>query len=573
MSNNSNRQSDISTFLTIIEQQNNTIALLTKNGEDMQNTIRDLRQTIANLEETIAELNRRFFGISSEHSQNISLPADGKKSDVAEDVSEDDVKETPAKSKKSSKPRKPKASREELYASLPVCEVKCPLPDEQKFCPDCGTPLEPMGYTFVREELRVIPAKLFRVRYLQQKMRCPGCHEEDETTIVAAPAPTSLFPHSPASPSLVAMIMYRKAGLYLPFYRQEMDFGMSGVPIPRETQARWFIKGALEYFEPIYSQLHEELIGRDLIHADEVPCQVLHEDGRKATQKSYMWSYQSGSDGKPPVALYEYQPGRASAYPIEFLKGFHGMIQCDGYAAYGCIEDVILICCLAHARRKFFDAVPKGRQKRIRLLDINSEQALDEPLSSEEDANLLPAEKGVAFCNRLFFKERMYKELSPEDRKEKRLEEETPIWDEFWSWIDTLDPSGGSNLEKAVKYALNHKESLMNYLLDGRCEISNNSAERKAKVYATGRKNFLFHDSVDGAKATAIVMSLVETAKANNLNAYKYLYTLLLYMPDYKNEPAGIEQLLPWSTFVQDKCSGIIDDSLELPENRGNLPI
>ena len=112
-----------------------------------------------------------------------------------------------------------------------------------------------------------------------------------------------------------------------------------------------------------------------------------------------------------------------------------------------------------------------------------------------------------------------------------------------------------------------------NYLLDGRCEISNNSAERKAKVYATGRTNFLFHDSVDGAKATAIVLSLVETAKANNLNAYKYLYTLLLYMPDYKNEPAGIEQLLPWSTFVQDKCSGIIDDSLALPENRGNLPI
>ena len=191
--------------------------------------------------------------------------------------------------------------------------------------------------------------------------------------------------------------MYRKAGLYLPFYRQEMDFGMSGVPIPRETQARWFIKGTLEYLEPIYSRLHEELIGRDLIHADEVPCQVLHENGRKATQKSYMWIYQSGSDGKSPVALYEYQPGRASTYPIEFLKGFHGMIQCDGYAAYGCIEDVILICCLAHARRKFFDAVPKGRQKRIRLLDINSEQALDEPLSSEEDADLLPAEKGVAF--------------------------------------------------------------------------------------------------------------------------------------------------------------------------------
>ena len=113
----------------------------------------------------------------------------------------------------------------------------------------------------------------------------------------------------------------------------------------------------------------------------------------------------------------------------------------------------------------------------------------------------------------------------------------------------------------------------MNYLLDGRCEISNNSAERKAKVYATGRKNFLFHDSVDGAKATAIVMSLVETAKANNLNAYKYLYTLLLYMPDYKNEPAGIEQLLLWSEFIKERCTGIIDIEKVRPEERGNLNI
>ena len=113
----------------------------------------------------------------------------------------------------------------------------------------------------------------------------------------------------------------------------------------------------------------------------------------------------------------------------------------------------------------------------------------------------------------------------------------------------------------------------MNYLLDGRCEISNNSAERKAKVYATGRKNFMFHDSVDGAKATAIVMSLVETAKANNLNVYQYLYTLLLYMPDYKDEPAGIEQLMPWSDFIKEKCSGVTDTSIEKPENRGNLSI
>lgn len=375
MSNNSKQQSDINAFLAIIEQQNNTIAILTKNGEDMQNTIRKLHQTIANLEETIAELNRRFFGISSEHSKNIAIPSDVDPEDSVDAcaTTTDEADEPPLKPQKSSKPRKPKATREELYASLPVYEVKCPMPEEQKFCPDCNTPMEPMGFTFVREELQVIPAKLFRIRYFQQKMRCPGCREEDDTTIIAAPVPTSLFPHSPASPSLVAAIMYRKVGLYLPFYRQETDFDMNAIPILRETQARWFINGALEYLEPIYNGLHKELLARDIIHADEVPCQVLHEDGRKATQKSYMWIYQSGSDGKPPIALYEYQPGRASAYPIEFLKGFSGMIQCDGYSAYGCIEDVVLVCCLAHARRKFFDAVPKGKQKRIKLLDINSE--------------------------------------------------------------------------------------------------------------------------------------------------------------------------------------------------------
>ena len=113
----------------------------------------------------------------------------------------------------------------------------------------------------------------------------------------------------------------------------------------------------------------------------------------------------------------------------------------------------------------------------------------------------------------------------------------------------------------------------MNYLLDGRCEISNNAAERRVKSYVMGRKNFLFHDTVDGANASAIVLSLIETAKSNNLNIYQYLYTLLLYMPDYKNEPAGIEQLMPWSDFIKERCSGSTDTEKIKPETKGNLPI
>lgn len=143
----------------------------------------------------------------------------------------------------------------------------------------------------------------------------------------------------------------------------------------------------------------------------------------------------------------------------------------------------------------------------------------------------------------------------------------------FWTWLDSLTPVGGSKLEKAVNYALNHRDTLMNYLKDGRCEISNNAAERRAKVYAMGRKNFLFHDTEDGAKASAVVLSIIETAKMNHLNVYQYLYLLLLYMPDYKDEPAGIEQLLPWSEFIREHCSGVMDTETVTAETRGSLPL
>ena len=124
----------------------------------------------------------------------------------------------------------------------------------------------------------------------------------------------------------------------------------------------------------------------------------------------------------------------------------------------------------------------------------------------------------------------------------------------YWSWLETVDPAGGSHLAKAVTYAKNQKPYMENYLLDGRCSISNNIAENIARPYAVGRKNFLFHDTVKGARASSIIYSLVETAKLNNLNIYAYLETVLLYMPDYKNEPEGIEELMPWSDMIQQRC-------------------
>ena len=383
-----------------------------------------------------------------------------------------------------------------------------------------------------------------------------------------------MFPHSPASASAVAYVMFHKTFMGLPYYRMESAFEQLGAKIPRETMANWCILAAKEYLLPIFERLHAEILKRDIIHADETTCQILREVGRDAHATSYMWIHTSASDGLPGIVLYEYQPGRSGSYPRQFLEGFQGMLQCDGYQGYAKVAEVLLLCCSAHARRKFYEALPVEKKKTIKLLDINSAQAIKEPEIPQKDLDkYIPAEIGVAYFNKLFYLEREFKDLSPEDRQAKHMEQEVPIWDNFFTWLETLNPSKGCKLEKAVNYALNHKDTLRNYLLDGRCELSNNSAERKAKSYAIGRKNSLFHTSVDGAVASSIIYSLVETAKANNLNVFQYIYTLLLYMPGCKNRSEGIEQLLPWSDFIKEHCSGLIDVETVTVEEHPQLSI
>ena len=276
------------------------------------------------------------------------------------------------------------------------------------------------------------------------------------------------------------------------------------------------------------------LLMRDIIHADEVPCQVLKEPDRPAQTKSYMWIYLTGDDGGPGIVLYDYHPGRSGQYAKEFLKGFAGYVHCDGYSGYNTPDDIIRVGCYAHLRRKFYDAIPAKKQA-------------GSPMTT--------AEVGVAYCDSLFRLERLYKGKSRKERMQIRLEKEKPIVDEFYKWLGGIRPVKGSKLAIAVTYARNQRQNLMNFFRDERLELSNNSAEQKAKSYVMGRKNFLFHDTVDGAEASAIIFSLVESARANNLNIHQYLYTLLMYMPDYINEPDGIEDMMPWSDFMKECCS------------------
>ena len=543
----------------VIETQASRIKEQEETIKELRNMVDELRSLKANLEETLEEFRRQFFGVKSEKT-------------TSKTGSKEETKTVPVKAH--TRQRKPKATREELYANLPIREILCPVEESERFCDWCNAGMVAISSKFVREELRITPAKVERIHYMQEVLICPECHKDHDGSFKAGSVPKALIPHSPASASAVAYVMFHKCFMGLPYYRMESALDQLGAKISRETLANWCIIATEKYLLPIFVRLHEEILKRDIIHADETTCQVLREEGRDARSTSYMWIYTSGSDGLPGIVLYEYQPGRSGAYPQQFLKGFQGMLQCDGYQGYHKVAEVLLLCCSAHARRKFYEALPAEKKKTMKLLDINSAQAIKEPEIPQTDLDkYIPAEIGVAYFNKLFYLEREFKDLSPEERQIKRMEQEVPIWENFFTWLETLNPTKGCKLEKAVNYALNHKDTLQNYLQDGRCELSNNRAERNAKSYAIGRKNSLFHTSVDGAVASSIIYSLVETAKANNLNVFQYIYTLLLYMPGYKEGSEGIEQLLPWSDFIKEHCSGLIDVETVTVEEHPQLSI
>lgn len=223
--------------------------------------------------------------------------------------------------------------------------------------------------------------------------------------------------------------------------------------------------------------------------------------------------------------MYDYQNGRNAKYAQEFLEGFSGYLHCDGYQAYKKLENVILVQCLAHARRKFDEALT---------------------CLKEEERKDSKAAIGLEYCNKLFKIEEKISELTPEEKYIKRQELSKPVLDDFFAWLNSFTPASQSHLGKAVAYALNQWSNLQNYLLDGRLNISNNSAEHLAKSFALCRKNFLFSNTPRGAEASATVMSIIETAKLNKMDAFKYLTYIFETAPQLDmTKKEDIEKLLP----------------------------
>ena len=502
--------------------------------EHLENTIKDLQNQVSNLTEMILLLRKEKFGSSSEKT---TTQIEGQLSlfNEAEVEMNPGAKEPLVERKGCFYKRKSKTSREELLKDLPVEEFPCNIHPDDMFCDQCGSALREIGYVKVRDELEYIPAKVIVIRYMQQACECPACKHTGRPFIRKAVTPKSVLNHSLASPSSVARVMYQKYVNSVPLYRQEKDWEQVGIGLSRATMANWIIRSSEDHLKPVVDRLRKELLSRDIIHCDETPVQVLKEDGKKPQTKSYMWLYRSGNDGNHPIVLYDYQPSRNGDHAVNYLKDFKGYVHSDGYSGYNKLTNITRCGCWAHLRRKFVEAIP-----------------------SKKDANvaLTSAEIGRDYCDRLFHIEKELKDLSPEERKLKRLELEKPVLDAFWCWVESLNALKGSALGKAVTYAINQKPYMENYLLDGRCSLSNNAAENAIRPFTVGRKNWLFADSPKGADASAAVYSIIETAKANNLNVYTYLQYLLLYMPDtdWRNHPEYLDDLMPWSEAVQAEC-------------------
>ena len=427
--------------------------------------------------------------------------------------------------------KRKRSSADRLPDNLPVEVIEHDLPEDEQICLECTGALHVMGKE-TRRELVIIPAQAKIREHVRKVYACRGCEQNaDHVPIVKAQMPEPVIKGSFASPEAIAHIMTQKFVMGSPLYRQEQELNRNGIMLSRQTMSNWLIRATEDWLLPIYKQLHIELLKRDVLHADESVLQVLHEPGKTAQSKSYMWLYRTSGDTKQSIILYEYQPGRHAKYPEKFLEGYDGYLHTDGYDAYHKLPgNITVVGCLAHVRRKFDEA--------LKILP-------------EKDRIGSHTLRGKRYCDKLFEFEREYAELSPEKRYEQRQESAKPILDAFFAWAESVNALPKSPLGKAVDYALSQRKYLERYLLDGRLEISNNRAERSIKPFVIGRKNFLFANTPRGAKASAVMYSIIETAKENGLNPFDYLVHIFRTAPNLTlvADSKAVE-LLPWSASL-----------------------
>lgn len=416
--------------------------------------------------------------------------------------------------------RKPRGRRRRPPAELPRIDVIHDLAPSEKVCAHDGAALVKIGEE-TAEEIDYTPAKLRVLRHIRLTYACPCCRQGVKT----APAPSKLLPKSAAAPSLLAHITTAKYVDGLPLHRQETQFERLGVGLSRATMARWMIELGQRHVVPLINLLNDELLGEPLIHMDETRLQVLRSD-KPATSEHWIWVRAAGPPGRRLV-LFDYDPSRAGAVPQRLLAGFSGILLTDGYEAYDGVvkaQHLVHAGCLAHARRRFEEArkvAPPGQSQAARALD---------------------------YIGQLYGVERAIKELDPEAKLTVRRERSAPIVARLHDWLNDTAPHvlPQGALGKAVHYALAQWPKLTRFLTDGVIPLDNNRCENAIRPFVIGRKNWLFSDTPAGARASANLYSLIETAKANGIEPHGYLTHLYTELPRARSVEA-IEALLPWN--------------------------
>ena len=504
--------------------------LLKKIIESVEVKYNSLEANYRLLEEKYKTLQRRFFGKSSEK----LTPEDelqGRLFDEAEDgvssEGEDAEKNEESDITKVKEHVRKKTGRKHLPADLPREEVIHDLSEAEKKCPCCGEERKQIG-SDETEELDIIPASIKVIKHVRLKYGPCDCDEffnSGEAEIKKASAPKRMIPGSIVSPGLLAYTVTSKYADALPFYRQSKMFERIGVDLSRATLCNWTIE-AYEKMAGFMKIFKEQLKSGNFIRMDETTVQVLHEEDRRPENKSYMWVSVGYPERGKPLVLYQYHPTRSKTVPYDFLEGFTGYLQTDGYDGYNHAVSrggIVHVGCFAHARRYFFDA-------------------------SKLNKNDSKAHKGLQFIKRIY---EIENELRGENLADnifvkRRKNLVLPVLDDFHRWLvltkNEVIPK--SKTGEAVNYTLNEWSKLIRYIDAAFLTPDNNEAERTIRPFVIGRKNWLFSNTPRGANASAVMYSLIESAKANKLEPYAYLRFLFTRLPEASNQEE-LKNLLP----------------------------
>ena len=525
----------ISTQISLLNQKNKELEAEKKEKED-------LRMEYLRLQEKLSSLLTHRFCSHSEKADKQPLLFDFEDEDLIpsdSETAETVAGEGPYREIKVREYIRRKCGRKAIDDSTPTKQIYHDIPEEEKVCA-CGCRLKKVGENSTKR-LRIIPAKMYAIEDIYPKYACPNCEgsgDEDNPVFRQAPAARYFIPKSIATNELLAYVMTNKFCEHMPFYRQEKAFERRCITVARADMSNWQ-EQIYERLKPLDSLIMEHIKTGTTMNMDETTVRVLkykNQTENENRKKSYVWLGIGGPKNKKAV-IYRYYESRNAKFIKPFINGFKGWLQTDEYPGYETAlkehsllypdDKIIHVACLAHVRRKFFDASLNGKSP--------------------------GAGKAVKYIQLIYKKEEELIEmnLSPEELVSKRKELIKPVFDEFHEWLLEMEPKVPPTLKfgRAINYALSSWQHLLNYLDCPDLFVDNSIAERSIKPFVIGRKNWLFSGSEKGAESSCFLFTLIENAKYYHLDPYEYLRCVFDQSVNCQTKK-DFEKLLPWNISI-----------------------